>query len=86
MNDSYSRMQDDTVTMLLCNAINRKLTIDVRAFRIRRLAKLIESRSTDKEFKYACKQIRKEPIDGKVVLAVETAEFNYWLRKQHNRG
>ena len=84
MENSYSRMQDDTVTMLLCNAVNRNHPISVRAHRIRRLAKLIESRSVDKDFKLACKRIRKEPIDGQVVLAIETAEINYWLKKQHN--
>ncbi|MCP4100323.1 MAG: hypothetical protein GY750_02655 [Lentisphaerae bacterium] len=86
MENSYSRMQDDTVTMLLCNAVNRAHPISIRAQRIRRLAKLIESRSVDKDFKLACKRIRKEPIDGQVVLAIETAEINYWLKKQHNRG
>lgn len=72
------QIQSDTVTMLLCNHFNRSQSIGTRALHIRKLAKTMYKRSNDVGFKQALKKLYKEPFDGQVVLAIETAEVNYW--------
>lgn len=81
MFEQDTQIREETVTLLLCNAVNRNHSIDVRAHRIRRLAQIMVKRNKDKSFKNALKAICNEIYDGQVVLAIEIAESQYWSRK-----
>lgn len=73
-----SDLHNDTLNLLLSNAINREEAPEVRAKRIRRCAKAICQRTKDKALKQACRGIRDTKDDLLVIHAVARAEFNYF--------
>lgn len=79
-----TQLASDTVTLLLCSAMSRGHTNDIRAHRIRRCAKLLQSRGNNKGFKAALRKFRKERNDHAVVRALEEAESSYWIVRGSN--
>lgn len=73
------QIKDDTVTILLSNAINRYLNTSERAKRIRKCAKYICQRTEDKQLKNACRSIRNEKNDSLVIKAIDNAEYSYFM-------
>ena len=76
-----SDIQNDTLNLLLSNAINREEAFPVRAQRIRKCAKAICQRTEDKALKQACRKIRDTKDDTLVIHAVARAEHNYFMRR-----
>jgi hypothetical protein len=72
-------IRDDTLTLLLANAINRHLKPSEHAQKIRRCAKVICGRTKDKPLKNACRSIRNEKSDSLVIKAIDNAEYKYLM-------
>ena len=72
-------IKDDTLTLLLANAIHREEDREKRALKIKKTAKLIQKRTKDKKLKQACHKIRDEKCNSLIIKALETAEYRYFL-------
>lgn len=74
----------NTLTLLLSNAINRDLPDKQRADKIRKCAKTINNKTTEKSLKNACKALRNQKNDTLVISSIERAEQSFWEQRMLN--
>lgn len=75
-----AEIKSDTLTLLICNQINKFLTIKERARRVSRCCQLISKRTKDDLLMITCKKIMKQYIGGqylKVNASIKLTETNY---------
>lgn len=75
-------VRNDTLTILLANAINRDLDVKQRAIKISKACKNIRDKTKDNELFNACRNVIKAVQDGRYTdacRAIETCERVYWL-------
>ena len=72
-------IQDDTLNVLLANAMNRNESDEYRAKAIRKCAKAVCQRTPDKVLKHTCKIIRNEKRTSVIIEFIETAEVKYYI-------
>jgi hypothetical protein len=79
--DEQKRIQDaksETTTLILSNVCNRNMTTSNRAKAIRKCAKSLGKKTKNKALKDACRMIRNTKEDGKVIYAIERAEYRFF--------
>ena len=76
--NQIEQMRSDSLTLFLSLACNLEHTEKTKATKIRKCAKLICSRTSDKPFKQALKAIRNDKRDGIVIASLEKAIHNYF--------
>lgn len=71
----------ETLTLFLSNSINRNEPDKVRANRIRKCAKMINGKTTERSLKMACKALRNQKNDQLVISSIEKAEESFWVQR-----
>tara|TARA_R110002020_G_scaffold324572_1_gene540210 strand:+ start:200 stop:445 length:246 start_codon:yes stop_codon:yes gene_type:complete len=69
---------NDTLTLLLANAINRGETYKKRAAAIRNCCKILQRRSACTDIKRVCRNIRNTKDDIKIINAVNNSERKFF--------
>ena len=76
-NNQLSQLQHSSMTLFLCYACNHSLSVKERASKLRKCAKNISAKVSDKSFKIALKAIRNNKDDLAILKAVDKAVTNY---------
>lgn len=75
------QLHSDTISLFLSNATNRDESVALRAKAVKRCAKALTGRTSDKPFNDALKTIRNQKNDEAVCFSIEKAESSYWFNK-----
>lgn len=70
-------VKSDTLTLMLCLAVNQHLTDVEQSLAIKKCAKFVYHRTKDKPLKNMCRLLRNEQKHHKVIKAIEMLEINY---------
>ena len=81
MNSAALAIQNDTLSILLCNRINSYMDDKHRALKIAKTCKIIRDKTKDNILYNACRSVIKATSNGAyvdVIKSIELTEYNYF--------